>query len=97
MQQRLIKPFDAPDRRQGELAKKGIVMRLIIAIIAVVSLQAFAADAPQAEQAAPKCYNGDDSKFYSVGEKATISGVAVVCEATADKKNAQWMSDKDSK
>lgn len=75
-------------------------MRLIFALLAAVSINAFAADATPvapAEQPAPQCYNGDDSKFYKVGDKATISDVAVVCEATADKKNAQWMTDKHTK
>lgn len=43
---------------------------------------------------APQCWNGDTSKFESVGTKATISGVAVTCEKTADGKNAQWMGKK---
>lgn len=75
-------------------------MRLVFALLAAVSINAFAADATPAaptEQPAPKCYNGDDNKFYNVGEKATISGVAVVCEPTADKKNAQWLSAKHAK
>jgi hypothetical protein len=67
-----------------------------------ISINAFAADATpsttqdQATQA-PQCYNGDDGKFYKVGEKATISGVPLVCEATADKKNAQWIGVKHTK
>ena len=44
-----------------------------------------------------QCYNGDDGKFYKVGEKATISGVTLVCEATSDKKNAQWVGVKHAK
>ena len=74
-------------------------MRVLFILLAAVSLNSFAADATpstsqdQATQV-PQCYNGDDLKFYKVGEKATISGVQLVCEATADKKNAQWMSDK---
>jgi hypothetical protein len=74
-------------------------MRMILALLAVVSINAFAADAqPTGQDApAPKCYNGDDGKFYSVGEKATISGITVICESTADKKNAQWLSVKNSK
>lgn len=75
-------------------------MRLIFALLAVVSFNTFAADAAPvvpAEQSAPKCFNGDDGKFYNIGEKASISGVAVVCESTADKKNAQWVSAKHDK
>ena len=77
-------------------------MRILFILLAAVSINALAADATpsttqdQATQV-PQCYNGDDSKFYKVGEKATISGVQLVCEATADKKNAQWMSAKHSK
>lgn len=73
-------------------------MRTLLVLLAVVSINAFAADAATDQVApAPQCYNGDDGKFYKVGEKASISGVAVVCEATADKKNAQWMTDKHGK
>ena len=69
------------------------------AMLAAVSINATAADATPTtsqDQAThrPQSYNGDDSKFYKIGEKATISAVHLVCEATADKKNAQWMSDK---
>ena len=74
-------------------------MRIICTLLAVLSINAFAADAsptPQ-EAPAPKCYNGDDSKFYNVGEKATISGITIVCEPTADNKNAQWMGVKHGK
>ncbi len=75
-------------------------MRLIFALLTATSINAFAADAtpaPSAEQPVPQCYNGDDGKFYKVGERVAISGLAVVCEATADKKNAQWMSGKHAK
>lgn len=77
-------------------------MRILFILLSAVSINAFAADATpstsqdQATQG-PQCYNGDDGKFYKVGEKATISGVALVCEPTADKKNAQWMSVKHAK
>lgn len=43
---------------------------------------------------APQCWNGDAGKFEAVGAKATLSGVAVVCEKTSDGKNAQWMGAK---
>lgn len=43
---------------------------------------------------APQCWNGDAGKFEDVGAKASISGVAVVCEKTSDGKNAQWMGAK---
>jgi hypothetical protein len=52
-----------------------------------------AAAAP-APAPAPQCWNGDAGKFEAVGTKATISGVAVTCEKTADGKNAQWMGKK---
>ena len=77
-------------------------MRILFILLAAVSINAFAADSTlstsqdQATQA-PQCYNGDDGKFYKVGDKATISGVALVCEATADNKNATWMSAKHAK
>lgn len=48
-----------------------------------------AAAAPAAK--VPQCYSGDHGKFFSVGDKAEISGVAVVCQATSDGKNGQWM------
>ena len=43
---------------------------------------------------APQCYNGDASMFVDVGTSASISGVMVKCEATADGKSAQWMGKK---
>jgi Tfp pilus assembly protein FimV len=51
---------------------------------------AAAAAAPKA----PQCYNGDAGMFVDVGTKASISGVAVTCEKTADGKGAQWMGKK---
>ena len=77
-------------------------MRSLFILLAAVSINVFAADGTpstsqdQATQG-PQCYNGDDGKFYKVGEKATISGVALVCEATADQKNATWMGAKPAK
>lgn len=77
-------------------------MRILFILLAAVSINAFAADATPStsqEQATqgPQCYNGDDGKFYKIGETATISGVNLVCEATADKKNATWMGVKHNK
>lgn len=43
---------------------------------------------------APQCYNGDAGKFTEVGSTASISGVAVTCQLTADGKGAQWMGKK---
>jgi len=40
---------------------------------------------------APQCYSGDHGKFFDVGAKIEISGLAVECLATSDGKNAQWM------
>ncbi len=60
-------------------------MRILFILLAAVSINALAADATpsttqdQATQV-PQCYNGDDSKFYKVGEKATISGVPLICD-----------------
>lgn len=58
--------------------------------------QPAAAPAPAAAAApkAPQCWNGDAGKFEELGTQATISGVAVRCEKTADGKNAQWMGKK---
>lgn len=43
---------------------------------------------------APQCWNGDAGAFQALGTKTNISGVEVVCEKTADGKNAQWMGAK---
>lgn len=48
-----------------------------------------AAPAPAPKE--PECYNGDAGKFEAVGTVSAISGIKVVCEKTADGKNAQWM------
>lgn len=78
-------------------------MRLIITTIAsVLLLSACASEslAPaqsksaEAPKPAPRCYSGDDGKFYPVGQKAVISGVDVTCSATADGKSGQWMGTK---
>lgn len=45
------------------------------------------AEAPKA----PQCWNGDAGKFEAVGVKAKIASVDVVCKATSDGKNAQWV------
>lgn len=54
---------------------------------------AAAAPAPAAKKA-PQCYSGDAGKFFNVGEKTTIAGVAVECTATSDGKAGQWMGAK---
>lgn len=42
----------------------------------------------------PQCYSGDAGKFFDVGEKTTVSGVQVSCDATSDGKNASWVGAK---
>jgi outer membrane biogenesis lipoprotein LolB len=78
-------------------------MRLVVTtIVSALLLSACASEgsAPaqtaQAEpqKTAPRCYSGDDGKFYPVGQKAVISGVDVTCSATADGKSGQWMGAK---
>lgn len=44
-----------------------------------------------------QCYSGDAGRFFSVGEKTSISGLEVTCTATSDGKNGQWMSAKHGK
>jgi hypothetical protein len=55
-----------------------------------------AAPAPVAASApkAPQCWNGDAGQFMDLNTKASISGVTVVCEKTADGKSASWTSPK---
>jgi len=50
-----------------------------------------AAAAPAAAVKSPQCYNGDSGQFVDAGTAASISGIAVKCEKTADGKSAQWM------
>ena len=74
----------------------------LIAVASAVVLAACASEgsAPSqnksaaAEKPAPRCYNGDDGKFYPVGQKAVVSGVEVNCSATSDGKSGQWMGAK---
>jgi hypothetical protein len=74
----------------------------LISIVSAVFLVACASEgsAPAqsksatAEKPAPRCYNGDDGKFYPVGQKAVVSGVEVNCTATSDGKSGQWMGAK---
>ena len=49
------------------------------------------AASPAPAPKAPECYNGDSGKFEAVGSVASISGIKVVCEKTADGKNASWV------
>ena len=77
-------------------------MRSLIVVAAALVLSACATQTPApaaatpapAAKKAPQCWNGDAGKFEAVGTKATISGVSVTCEKTADGKNAQWMGKK---
>lgn len=75
---------------------------LILAAVSAIALAACASSTPAPEKTAatpaaapaapaPQCYSGDHGKFFDVGAKTAISGVQVVCEKTADGKNAQWM------
>lgn len=73
---------------------------LILAIAAATAITACASSTPAPEKTAaapapakpvPQCYSGDHGKFFNAGEKATVSGVDVVCEKTSDGKSAQWM------
>ena len=52
-----------------------------------------AAPAAKSESSAkgPQCYSGDAGKFYNVGEKTSVSGVQVSCDATSDGKSASWV------
>ncbi len=51
------------------------------------------ATAPASAEAkpAPQCWHADESKFFDVGTKTSISGVNVECKATSDGKAAQWV------
>ncbi|HLA33571.1 MAG TPA: hypothetical protein VJ001_01750 [Rhodocyclaceae bacterium] len=52
------------------------------------------AAAPTAEKKGPQCYSGDESKFFDVGQKASVSGILVECTPTSDGKAAQWNKSK---
>ena len=74
---------------------------ILLAATAVLTACSSQTTAPAAQTAtpaaiakAPQCYNGDTGKFVDVGTVASISGVNVSCEKTADGKAAQWMSKK---
>ena len=78
------------------------MLSLILAAASAVILAACASSAPTHEKTAapaaapapatkaPQCYSGDHGKFMDIGTKTSISGVDVVCQATADGKGAQW-------
>ena len=81
-------------------------MRIVLPLLLSALLAACASHEPQpaAKPAAsaksettvkaPQCWSGDDGKFFDVGQKAKVAGIEVVCTATADGKNAQWMGGK---
>lgn len=72
---------------------------MIFAIAVATAITACTSTAPAPEKPAaaapakalPQCYSGDHGKFFNAGDKASISGVDVVCEKTSDGKSAQWM------
>lgn len=76
---------------------------IAIAIAAAAALSACAsqqaapekvAAAPAAQKKAPQCWSGDAGKFFDVGAKQTVSGVAVECKPTSDGKGAAWVGGK---
>ena len=84
-------------------------MRSIPVLAAAIFLSACASQGAAPEKAAaqpekvaeapvgkkgPQCYSGDHGKFFDVGEKTSIAGVAVTCKATADNKAGQWVGTK---
>lgn len=81
-------------------------MRTLIALAAVTVLSACAsqgaapAKAPEkavaapAEKTAPQCWSGDAGKFFAIGARQTVSGVAVECKPTSDGKAAAWVGAK---
>jgi hypothetical protein len=76
-------------------------MRFVIAIAAALSACASqqatpekTAAAPAAEKKAPQCWSGDAGKFFDVGAKQSVSGVAVECKLTSDGKGASWVGAK---
>ncbi len=80
-------------------------MRSLIVIAIAVALTACstqpekiaapaAAPAPAVAKKAPQCWSGDASKFFDVGAKEKVSGVAVECKLTADGKAASWVGAK---
>lgn len=52
------------------------------------------AAAASAAKKAPQCWSGDAGKFFDVGAKQSISGVAVECKLTSDGKAAAWVGGK---
>jgi outer membrane biogenesis lipoprotein LolB len=75
-----------------------LVASVSLVLAACASQQPAPAEKSAAETPAPKptaqCYSGDHSRFFAVGEKAEISGVAVTCKASADGKAGQWVGGK---
>lgn len=76
------------------LALISIASAVLLAACASESVSPSQGQPAAAEKLAPRCYNGDDGKFYPVGQKAVVSGVEVACTATSDGKSGQWMGAK---
>jgi hypothetical protein len=73
-------------------------MRTLFIVCSSLVLLAACAAAPEVKTApavaaakGPQCYSGDAGKFFNVGEKASVSGVQVSCDATSDGKSAAWV------
>lgn len=81
-------------------------MRFLSLLALAAVLSACASQAPQPEKAAvpapapavakkaPQCWSGDAGKFFDVGARESVSGVAVECKLTADGKSASWVGAK---
>lgn len=76
------------------LALISVASAVLLAACASESVAPSQSQPTAAEKPAPRCYNGDDGKFYPVGQKAIVSGVEVACTATSDGKSGQWMGAK---
>lgn len=76
-------------------------MRSLIVIAAAAVLSACASQSATPEKSAapaakkaPQCWSGDAGKFFDVGAKQSIAGVAVECKLTSDGKAASWVGAK---
>jgi len=76
-------------------------MRTLLIVCSSLALLAACASSPEpiakaapasgASAKGPQCYSGDVGKFFDVGEKTSVSGVQVSCDATSDGKSASWV------
>jgi hypothetical protein len=79
---------------------RSLIVIAIAAALTACSTQPEIAAAPAAAPAhaevkkAPQCWSGDAGKFFDVGARETVSGVAVECKLTADGKAASWVGAK---